>query len=950
MQSSKVIDVSRSFIPVDVNAYPENLHGTDKEDSPERRIPVIPYAGYNFMPTGYGYRSYFGMNESLDVATLSPNKVNEILLYQTSNLKNILIALCDTGIWACNASVGGVWTQLVVKAAPAVDVFFEYTYEVINNKLYIFRSNDTSFYEINTDLGAALFISVTARVPAFITAASQLGMFRLGARLGFWDGANAIAWSSADDYTAFTPAVLTGANVTTFNSVIGKISAIRPHGKGVIVYGTRSVVLLAVEPNETFMVRAIPILNNAGVAYLRQSVSATPDTLHFCYTNIGIYKIENGKEELIVPEVFDFFKEKATNPIYLKLMQGRHLFFETMDEDVIAGSAQFSNSIIPASTLTFPAMGGSLAAVDAGTPATVNVCDVTGLLSDGYFDEQQAAADLVVPRANRKPGTLMQPRYTCYISNNGVKDVDNITYDNTPCGFTGPNGTPFLMSPNVPNNSNLTTDATNKTVSTGAAAYIDGKWTMQRFVQTQSAIWKAEEKVLTAVLAEILSRVYSETKQTEVNPCVAVPLANSDCDLGVFPASFSQYQFGFNACSFWLTRYALTAKTITARHTTQTSCGAVPNETFSLWRIEGHDWGIITSGYNYASAAAAAADAELAYRGVFNEPPNPDSRGVYFLSDILATSPGGAILSYNVRATIGGGVVCRVNRTVTTTTYTKTETGSAANIGVDTIITPTPESAFCLLTHWTYTDLNGVEQTIAATACTNTADSYPGSSTAIRQVPNGEGRDDETDDDTGAFCGAPFEYNTEFDVEWLDQTITYPESSFLLQVGSIAPKYPTMEGAYVYDLHLKKWGKMLGEYKQLLDYAPLNHLSANVINFDIFGILAGAVKADGKVYIFTDQPTDSRITWGKIGYYRAGMTDPEEVRVDFRKLSTGSVIVQGSIDGKNLGDELITTEEFESANTVICYPLYAGKWHNVTVTGKYDICYLEFKGLQKGRR
>ena len=240
MQAAKIIDVTRSFIPVDPNAYPETLHSTEKEDSPENRIPVVPYIGHNFLPTSYGYKSFFGVNAALDIDTLAPNKPDYVFIFQNLAYQNILVALCDTGIWAKPADTNGAWTQLVAKAAPAATVFYEWYYVTIKNKLYCFRANDTAFYQIDTDIEQPLGVVCEEIVPNFITITAQLGMFKLGARIGFWDGTNAVAWGNPDDLSDFTPSVLTGVNVTTFNSVVGKISQIRSHGNTKPFVGERS--------------------------------------------------------------------------------------------------------------------------------------------------------------------------------------------------------------------------------------------------------------------------------------------------------------------------------------------------------------------------------------------------------------------------------------------------------------------------------------------------------------------------------------------------------------------------------------------------------------------------------------------------------------------------------------------------------------------------------------
>ena len=46
-QKAQVIDVTKSYIPGDPNAFPENLVNTSQEDGEEKAPPVIPFEGNN---------------------------------------------------------------------------------------------------------------------------------------------------------------------------------------------------------------------------------------------------------------------------------------------------------------------------------------------------------------------------------------------------------------------------------------------------------------------------------------------------------------------------------------------------------------------------------------------------------------------------------------------------------------------------------------------------------------------------------------------------------------------------------------------------------------------------------------------------------------------------------------------------------------------------------------
>jgi hypothetical protein len=180
--------------------------------------------------------------------------------------------------------------------------------------------------------------------------------------------------------------------------------------------------------------------------------------------------------------------------------------------------------------------------------------------------------------------------------------------------------------------------------------------------------------------------------------------------------------------------------------------------------------------------------------------------------------------------------------------------------------------------------------------------------------------------------------------------IEFPAATFLLQDGSIEPIYPTYVGAFVYDLQLKKWGKANHLYKRMFEFFPINNQSGNIIPYEIFGSDTAIIDALGKIYLHDRFPLDSQITWGKIGYYRKGFTNLEEVKLQFGELSTGTVIATGSLDGKQITVDVVKTEIYDSANSVILYSSLSARWYNITATGIFDITGLEFRGVRAADR
>lgn len=188
------------------------------------------------------------------------------------------------------------------------------------------------------------------------------------------------------------------------------------------------------------------------------------------------------------------------------------------------------------------------------------------------------------------------------------------------------------------------------------------------------------------------------------------------------------------------------------------------------------------------------------------------------------------------------------------------------------------------------------------------------------------------------------------DYPFVDADWVLPPGEFFLQDGDEAPLYPTFTGAYFYDLHLKKWGKFVGEYKRLIDYQSINTFIAGQQSYARFGIFGGIIDADGTIRLFDEKPSNSWIKYGKIGYYRQGMTTPEEIRIHHRIPCTGKAKLETSLEGKNISWDLYHEGEFTSDNFWQLNGGYAGRWHNVVISGQYDLSYLEFRGIKQGKR
>lgn len=92
------IDLRKTYLPINPEEYPANMPmNLDQEH--EGRTPVFPYEGKNVFPRGSGYSSFFGTNKSIGNDTLPP-RCDHMFVYKAPNGDNILIALCEDGIYA----------------------------------------------------------------------------------------------------------------------------------------------------------------------------------------------------------------------------------------------------------------------------------------------------------------------------------------------------------------------------------------------------------------------------------------------------------------------------------------------------------------------------------------------------------------------------------------------------------------------------------------------------------------------------------------------------------------------------------------------------------------------------------------------------------------------------------------------------------------------------------
>ena len=1056
-QQAKILDITKSYVPVNPITFPATLHATTKEDHPVDAASVVPYRGYNFLPTEYGYKSYFGTNA--DVATLPLNvRVDEIFPVQTDTLRTMLVALCEDGLRLLD---DGVWTHPIVLPVPAEGVHYDWSYCYVDQRLFCYRAQEASVYEVrlaaeavtlpSPDTAAAGFVpasftisgygtpiaaasysyymsalsdngipiltavstlvantfpkllfevaavnfpgdtltlfyttdlvvtaasvfkklvltatgaptsptrrfevdltlgvvsdellliragTVATRTPTFLNMAGQQGIFSAGMRLGFWDSSNSIAWSSIDDPMEFTPSIQTLAGSALFSLVKGKILRCLAHAEGFVIYSTGSVVLVSAKPEATFQWESTSLLNTGGINYPKQCVASYPDNVHFAFTKLGIIKIEDQNLEFIVPQFYDELKALDTI-VFLNILDGRYLCFEVLDEEFLLGRVAYENKIAARSTLSFMTEQQILAHY-AGVTLTGNAaCYTAGPLIEGGGSQGAAgASNSGVPI---KPGTFYKALWEVTYPSLPVR---NVLFVANACS------TPLELIPN----SLVTSDYVN-----GAPPYFVtqsstiGQVDPSHLLAAFGMILKNMTDTYDAYVQEILSQ--SDTVETgtttsgliSMSPTPSIPAgyetlgtttsSTTLCGIGNFLSDWSDPVIAMGNCDTEISVYALGRKEIKALKEVK------KDVTISLNLGRGWANPLLPEGTEYATAYDCCRSQNGYSRTGNTFPLFPDGTSTVTQCYI------GDWSSDNFGTGSAGEAVCyawpRQKRQVRNyvTGYNKVtayETGIFAKLTVK-----------IALVGWRYTGTDGAQHTVALPADT----SWCMTPAEKREQPLPPNLVAATNPE-GSVCGIPFAPINWPDgnfplIQWPTQTVTLPATSYLLQDGSLGPIYPTYAGAFVYDLHMKKWGKFKQEYKQLVNYTVGVNGQGAILDTNISDLSSGMLHADGRLSKFDSYPTASELVYGKIGYYRLGFTSLEEVLAQFARPCTGSLIVEGSLDGHHIEHGLTEIVSYDNIKVAQLQASTAAKWYNIVFSGHYDITHLEFRGNTTSRR
>jgi len=196
----------------------------------------------------------------------------------------------------------------------------------------------------------------------------------------------------------------------------------------------------------------------------------------------------------------------------------------------------------------------------------------------------------------------------------------------------------------------------------------------------------------------------------------------------------------------------------------------------------------------------------------------------------------------------------------------------------------------------------------------------------------------------------PFEFPTIPDV-------TLPETVFLTQTGAPGPLYPTYNRAIIFDRLLERWGTADLDFRLFLDFSPINEVTYDPIleeavtrfTFDNFLSRLGALLPNGMHTLFDDQPEESWIVYGKIGWRRSRMTMMQEIFAEFAENPNANIILESSLDRRTIDPYNLRSEQVVRAGHTM-YTTVTARWFNIIVRGpRYHLTSLEFMGSPLGK-
>lgn len=1075
---SWLIDTKQSMIVVDPKEFPVGLGQTTREDYPTESVGVLLYEGKNILPTPFGYQSFFDQSATLNVGNLAGRLIQKTFVYQSAQLSQVLVALCEDGIYVANGTISesSPWSRVVdLSAGVVADVRRLWTTAVIGNRVFCYMQGQPKIWafvtpDVYTEAASPSPISDATRaqvwtawgaglvsyIPNFINLAGQIGIFRADNRLGMWDSANAVAWSSANYIEDFKPSAQTFAGVTTFTDVQGRITLVMGHGDGFIIYATNSIVLATSLSGTPEKWRGTAITSDIGVAFDTQIVASQPDTTHFALTMAGLLIIKNGQSQYVITEVIDFLA-LHNKLLSLTMIEGRYLFIHWNKNFPGSryGVEAVDNSDFNGNKYKFPRPVG-------GTPddGFKNLLDtyVNGsneALQEAFKDYEPLDAPPVLPPEKQ----LLEP---CY----NIKTFESTWADTT---FT-PNPTAselldskiqigvtyllenYIVAPTVTVNS--ISENTNAPGDWAGQKIIDKLDQGMTKFNAQVAYQNAWSSANGSDIPVNLTRTGPVPPQWDgINPLV-VNWKDTFIDKYFLPNCLSVEDFKATANECRIRLYADKDRLleIEARFTgvetynagnlwcffnslgsitdLNTTCPLITCPklavrvpyTPSLEAEFRADWlatyGLAFSGnvkaqyevgspyyvanFRYCTWAAAKYPDKTIVEGgpksqfyaVIGFSPTAFPAGgsyIYHATaqlpifdaslqwEILAGATWNFDPSYPYRFSRPSGATHSdpygwgpyTNRTTGAIryfyalelglTWSGTEmvsrisqvgsNGSGFYTLVGTItktvnLKPNFSANFTIyeaeLSGWGYTPRGGFS--FRKTHKRHSSTTCPMPTSAFNYVPGtskppviGNNASD------GGKLNPPYKWQ-------YPDSLPFGPNSVLYQKGSLGAYYPLYKGAIVYDSLLEKFGSYDSPHYMVFGTMPINRADLTVVPLPDVGMFAGAISETKEAKLFNANTPEALAVWGKIGYYRQGMTAMQEIRAYFKEKAYGSLIVEVSMDGVAVDPTLTLAINFNGESSAILPFTAVGKWFNIRIEGRFNLTTLQINSEAAGRR
>lgn len=1077
---SWLIDTRQSMIVVDPKEFPIGLGQTTREDYPTESAGVLLYEGKNILPTPFGYQSFFDQSATFNIGNLAGKLIQKTFVYQSAQLSQVLVALCEDGIYVANGTTveSSPWSRIVdLSAGLVAGVRRLWTTAVIGNRVFCYMQGQSKIWafvtpDVYTEAASPSPISDATRaqvwtawgaglvsyIPNFINMAGQIGIFRADNRLGMWDSANAVAWSSANYIEDFKPSAQTFAGVTTFTDVQGRITLVMGHGDGFIIYATNSIVLATSLSGTPEKWKGTAITSDIGVAFDTQIVASQPDTTHFALTMAGLLIIKEGQSQYVITEVIDFLA-LHNKLLSLTMIEGRYLFIHWNENFPGSryGVEAVDNSDFNDNIYKFPRPVGGSPEDGFKNLLDTYVNGSNEALQEAFKDYEPLDAPPVFPPDEQ----LLEP---CY----NIKTFESTWADTT---FT-PNPTAselldskiqigvtyllenYIIAPTVTVNS----------ISEDTNA--PGDWAGQEIIDkldqgiikfnAQVAYQNAWSSANGSDIPVNLTRTGPVPLQWDgINPLV-VNWEDTFIDKYFLPNCLSVEDFKATANECRIRLYADKDRLleIEARFT-----GVETYTAGNLWGF----WNSFATTNNsntslplvtapkFAVRVPYTADLEAqfltewqnTYGEAFNQQVKiqyeafspyfycnpryctwaalkfPDqciveggSRGQFFgaLGLSLSAFPVGGIYSYYATANfpifderlmweIAAGATWNFdpgypyrfsipsgatsndpygwgpypNNTTGGPKYFSTQilqTGEQWNgseqlarmsqAGADGdgyytlvgTITKTVElkpnfsANFTIyeaeLSGWGYTPRGGFS--FRKTHKRHSSTTCPMATSTFNYVP-GNSKPPEIGNKATDAGGLNPPYKWEY-----PDSLPFGPNTVLYQKGSLAAYYPLYKGAIVYDSLLEKFGSYDSPHYMVFGTMPVNRADLTIVPLPDVGMFAGAISETKEAKMFNANTPEALAVWGKIGYYRQGMTAMQEIRAYFKEKAYGSLIVEVSMDGVAVDPTLTLAVNFNGESSAILPFTAVGKWFNIRIEGRFNLTTLQINSESAGRR